>query len=1124
MSDAPIPTGDVLRVLVVGDSNSIDATMSTLTSQFDSISLVRERSLSSALERLSRLDIHCVVCQFDPDSSEPSPIARIRTRSDSVPIVAVTGHAADARTEERALEAGASVVVDSEDPTSLVGTRVKTAARQYQHATESDGTTESILERSDALVCVLDESATISSASGAVDERLGSTPAELEGEEFTQLVHLDDRERVQTAFERVSTGPLGATERVSARIGHGDGTWNAFALSYRNRLADPQVTGVVLTLLPVPTPSTGSVDSARAVLDRIGDPLFTLGPQWEIRQANAAARDLFETTDSSPAGTVIWDLLDERVRSTFYERVLEAARTNSVVEFETPYPSLESRLAVTVTPHAASVADADGVTDTDMDTDTDTNTETDWDTNTDGDAGVTVYARAVPTDGATTVDRTRFDLLEAVVDALGDGVLVLEGETISFANATALELTGDDTLVGHRLETAFDDALAAAIRDRASSPLVRWMDPLTGTLTADDDSLSVDVFVTPLSAHDRTLCVVRDRTRSPAGTLATLESATDAIRDAESRSGVTAAVLEAVLAYSNGDLGVWYWLDDDALRPETVVTPSASAPGELAPIDRDTPPLSQLLEHEADGFDSSVRGKSETAEPPEITATVFDRAECESLLTQAGLRAERLLVVSAPPHGIALVASSDPLAFERIDRDPLVTIARVGATALDALESAADRRTDRAENRRLKTALERCQRLREHERDILACDSRSEIERAYCEAVASIPLGESAGAIELAWIGRIDTGSERIVPEAWTGSDGDDLEPVAIPSNAIDPRRSKTDDASQEDCHPAALAATTLEPVVVDTIDANGTQPDGEWQRRALERGRRSALAVPLVVDGRCYGTLTAFADTPSAFDGPVRERNQELATVTSYALAADERKRALLADRLTELEVAVRRDDGGDGDGDALSAIARKIGGELTVQAVVPRATGASTVYCAVRDGEGEGGAVQSVVDAVEAVETGRRVGDGSDPLYEFVLAEPTVAESLATHGATVRSVAPAGDRTRLVLEVPSPTDVRSILELLERTSGDVELLTRRERDRSIHSGQPFDADLRRALSERQLRTLEAAYYSGFFAWPRGSTGEEVADSLGVSQPTFSRHLRVAQGKVFSSLFDDQA
>ncbi|APX98421.1 bacterio-opsin activator domain-containing protein [Natronorubrum daqingense] len=1109
MSDAPIPTGDVLRVLVVGDSNSIDATMSTLTSQFDSISLVRERSLSSALERLARLDIHCVVCQFDPDSSEPPPIAGIRTRSDSVPIVAVTGRAADARTEVRALEAGASVVVDSEVPASLVGTRVKTAARQYQHAMESDGSTESILERSDALVCVLDESATISSASGAVDERLDYTPAELEGEEFTQLVHPDDRERVQTAFERVSTGPLGANERVSARISHGDGTWNAFALSYRNRLADPQVTGVVLTLLPVPTPSTGSVDSARAVLERIGDPLFTLGPQWEIRLANAAARDLFETTASSLAGTVVWDLLDERVRSVFYERALEAARTNSVVEFETPYPSLESRLAVTVYPDADAGDDADSGDDS---------TE---------DAGsgnrFTVYARAVPPDGATTVDRSRFDLLESVVDALGDGVLVLEGETISFANATTLEWTGTDTLVNRRLETVFDDALAAAIHDRASSPLVRWMDPLTGTLTASDDSLPVDVFVTPLSTDDRTLCVVRDRTRSAAGTLATLESATDEIRGAGSFSGVTAAVLEAVLAYSGGDLGVWYRLEDDALRPETVVTPTSRSPGELASIDRDTPPLTQLLEHEADGFDSSVRGESEIAEPPEITATVFDRAECESLLTQMGLRAERLLVVSAPPHGIALVASSDPLAFERIDRDPLVTIGRVGATALDALESAAARRTDRAENRRLETALERCQRLREHERDILACDSRSEIERTCCEAATSIPLEESAGAIELAWIGRVDTGSERIVPEAWAGDDGDDLVPVAIPSDAIDPRRSKTDDANQEDTHPAALAATTLEPVVVDAIDAidaDGTQPDQGWRRRALEEGRRSALAVPLVVDGRCYGTLTAFADTPSAFDDSIRERYLELATVTSYALAADERKRALLADRITELEVSVRRDD--DGDGDALSAIAHEVGGELTVQAIVPRATGASTVYCAVRDDEG--GTAQSVVDAVESVETGRRVGDESDSLYEFVLAESTVAESLATHGATVRSVAPAGDRTRFVLEVPSSTDVRSILEVLERSNGDVDLLARRDRDRSIHSGQPFDADLRRALSERQLRTLEAAYYSGFFAWPRESTGEEVADSLGVSQPTFSRHLRVAQGKVFSSLFDDRA
>ncbi|MFC6793389.1 helix-turn-helix domain-containing protein [Halobaculum halobium] len=42
-----------------------------------------------------------------------------------------------------------------------------------------------------------------------------------------------------------------------------------------------------------------------------------------------------------------------------------------------------------------------------------------------------------------------------------------------------------------------------------------------------------------------------------------------------------------------------------------------------------------------------------------------------------------------------------------------------------------------------------------------------------------------------------------------------------------------------------------------------------------------------------------------------------------------------------------------------------------------------------------------------------------------------------------------------------------------------------------------------------------------GFFEWPRESTGQEVADSLDVSQPTVNRHLRASQRKLLTMLLD---
>ena len=52
----------------------------------------------------------------------------------------------------------------------------------------------------------------------------------------------------------------------------------------------------------------------------------------------------------------------------------------------------------------------------------------------------------------------------------------------------------------------------------------------------------------------------------------------------------------------------------------------------------------------------------------------------------------------------------------------------------------------------------------------------------------------------------------------------------------------------------------------------------------------------------------------------------------------------------------------------------------------------------------------------------------------------------------------------------------------------------------------------------------LQAAYHSGYFEWPRGTTAEELADSLGVSAPTLHNHLRKAQGKLLTAFFAEES
>jgi predicted DNA binding protein len=57
--------------------------------------------------------------------------------------------------------------------------------------------------------------------------------------------------------------------------------------------------------------------------------------------------------------------------------------------------------------------------------------------------------------------------------------------------------------------------------------------------------------------------------------------------------------------------------------------------------------------------------------------------------------------------------------------------------------------------------------------------------------------------------------------------------------------------------------------------------------------------------------------------------------------------------------------------------------------------------------------------------------------------------------------------------------------------------------------------------LTDRQHAALRAAYFGGYFDWPRGSTAEEVADAMGVSSPTLHNHLRKGQRELLRVLFE---
>ncbi len=158
------------------------------------------------------------------------------------------------------------------------------------------------------------------------------------------------------------------------------------------------------------------------------------------------------------------------------------------------------------------------------------------------------------------------------------------------------------------------------------------------------------------------------------------------------------------------------------------------------------------------------------------------------------------------------------------------------------------------------------------------------------------------------------------------------------------------------------------------------------------------------------------------------------------------------------------------------------------------------------------------STIDSVRLVREGE-----SEHLFEFIVSGPCIGATLADTGALVREVSAESGVGEVVADVPSHANVRYIVETV-RTRHDAELLRRRKRAGvapkapTAEVGKFVDQ-----LTERQFEVLRTAQASGYFNWPRESSAEECAEALGISQPTFTQHLRAAEQKIVDALLEER-
>ncbi|NHN46035.1 PAS domain S-box protein [Halostella sp. JP-L12] len=466
-------------------------------------------------------------------------------------------------------------------------------------------------------------------------------------------------------------------------------------------------------------------------------------------------------------------------------------------------------------------------------------------------------------------------------------------------------------------------------------------------------------------------------------------------------------------------------------------------------------------------------------------STLFDDEVDEALLVPLG------------DHGVVVVAAAEPI--DEGTRRHVETLAATTEAAFDRLESEESLRERdeelEAQNRRLRRQIQINEIIRSIDQSLIGAESQEEIERTVCERLVA------SEDIEFAWIGGPDVAGSELRPRARAGGDKEYLEAVLL----------DLDDPSPE---PSVGAATTEEPAVVrNVVDRLKEEP---WRKDALSRNFHSIVAVPLSVDEYSYGVLTVYADEPNAFGDLECEVFAELGESIANSITAVKTRQALYADAHLELTLRLDASDA------LLSRIARAADCEVEYEGMGTHASDETRLFFSTTGADAD--AVQRVLDDLVSVEESRLISEGDDRcLFEATVSRDLIASRLVRHGGSPRSMRADADGMEVVVDVPTTTDVREFIGMLRDAYPSVELAARRDVQRATHTRRDLVRSLFENLTDRQLEVLRTAYFSGFFEWPRESTGEDVAEMLGVSQPTVNRHLRLGQGRLLEQLFDDE-
>lgn len=471
----------------------------------------------------------------------------------------------------------------------------------------------------------------------------------------------------------------------------------------------------------------------------------------------------------------------------------------------------------------------------------------------------------------------------------------------------------------------------------------------------------------------------------------------------------------------------------------------------------------------------------------------FDDVRQSERLANEGTDARSVLAIPLGEHGVFVAAADEIGLFDEQTRPLIRLLATTAEAALDRVIGQADIEERDAElavrDEEMNRLQERFTLVRQVSGLIRRATAREQLEQDICEMLVDHDR------VAFAWIGTKSPDSEAPEPSAWAGDETGYLDSNALAGG-----------------DPASQALQTGEPTTVSETTAH--LHTESWARKALDRGYQSVLAMPLVYDGIPYGVIAVYLSEPDVFDDETRDIAQDIGEMVAFGINSLETRHGALGPTTTGIRVSIGETT------TFFNRVAATAGRRIVYREIHSDDETTRLQFTVPNAPVDDILALESEFVTVESITRTRR--DERD-LFQVSVTGDTILSTVVGCGGVPQRVTTTPDETKVTIALSSETRRSEFVERLSNYYPDTELLSTEDWDQYSDSVTLLSQTLEDQLTARQREVLFKAHEHGYFESPRETTGQEIAELLDVSQPTFTHHLREAQRRIFETVLTAQ-